>query len=169
MDESCSGDVAKLDALLDRAMHAATPEQEARTCAWIAIMHMRKLGLRPANQKRIHELENQMAELKWSSMATKGELKRTQDRVRDLEEQEILLSDELRRARAELSAARPTERRSDQPPLQSTPGKGMARWITSRYEGYCQKCGAYFSPGSLILWRKFVKGSLCQRCGAGSG
>lgn len=39
------------------------------------------------------------------------------------------------------------------------------RWITSKYDGRCKRCGDWYAKGARILWKQGW-GALCGGCAA---
>lgn len=145
-------------ALLARAIHAGTPQEEARSSAVIACKLIAEHGLlgssSAANASVLQE------SLLMASRTINGLEARTRqlmDENRHIYEANKQLAEEnarlLREARAERPRPQPV-RRIVEPKV-----------IASRYEGRCISCKSWYEVGARVVWRK-GKGCMHESCAA---
>lgn len=130
-------------ALVQRAAHAATPVEEARSCAVLAcraiVEHALLAGVAPPSSDEAR-LRSELARLERSVALLARELEQVK-RERD----------KLRGQIAELERAAAGKAK---PPPAPKGGRGGVVELRSRYDGECRVCGGPYREGDRVAWRK---------------
>lgn len=134
-------DAAKLRNLIQRAVHIATPPEEARTCALLAVRAIAEMGdLFSATGVEL-ELE------RTARLALEEECARLRREVAQLKRRGAHQDD------AEPKAKYDRDRPMDRP-----------RRIAAKYQGFCRVCHHSYQAGDSIWWMKGEPPSH-ERCG----
>lgn len=139
-----SAAIDRMKALVARAVHISTPEEEARSCAIIACRQIHQHGL-----------------LTGGSSVLEEQLRSLERRITELSRDLVQAHRDRDQARAELAVQR--ARGPGETKASGAAPAGDIVELASRYEGVCRVCHGPYRVGDRVAWRR-GKGAVHPDC-----